>query len=160
MNGPHADSAAAPRAAGQGRPGAPGPLACVVRRVYFSAAHRLTNPALTEAENWATFGHCNNPKGHGHNYTLEVSVRGAVDPETGFVIDLAQLKRIMNERIVDRVDHKHLNEDVDFLRGVNPTAENLAVVFWRELAPWIPAGVLHCVRVYESDQNYADYFGE
>ena len=160
MSEAHSDPAATPRTARPGPPGATGPVAYVVRRVHFSAAHRLTNPALSDEENWATFGHCNNPKGHGHNYTLEVAVRAPIDPDTGFVVDLSRLKRVMTERIVDRVDHKHLNEDVDFLSGVNPTAENLAVVFWRELAAWIPAGTLQRVRVYESEQNYADYFGD
>ncbi len=135
-------------------------VAYVVRRVHFSAAHRLWNPAFDDAENWAVFGQCNNPKGHGHNYTLEVTVRGRIHSETGFVVDLAKLKGILNERIVARVDHKHLNEDVDFLRGVNPTAENLAVCFWRELVGNIPGGELHRVRVYESEQNFAEYRGE
>lgn len=132
----------------------------VARRVHFSAAHRLWNPQFTEDENWSTFGNCNNPKGHGHNYTLEVTVRGPIDPDTGFVVDLAVLKRVLDERIVKRVDHKHLNEDVDFLRGVNPTAENLAVCFWNEICDHIPAGSLYRVRVYESERNFADYFGE
>ncbi len=131
----------------------------VVRRVHFSAAHRLWNPAFSDSENWAIFGQCNNPKGHGHNYTLEVTVRGRVDPETGFVVDLTKLKEIMTERIVSRVDHKHLNEDVDFLHGINPTAENLAIRFWDELKDHLPGGELHRVRVYESDQNFAEYLG-
>lgn len=152
-------AAEAPRAAGAAARARPG--VDVVRRVHFSAAHRLWNPDFTEEENWATFGHCNNPKGHGHNYTLEVCVRGQVDRATGFVVDLARLKQIVISRIVDHVDHKHLNEDVDFLRGVNPTAENLAISFWNQLRDHLPAGSeLHRVRVYESDQNYAEYFGE
>jgi 6-pyruvoyltetrahydropterin/6-carboxytetrahydropterin synthase len=163
VSGAHSDPAAPARAAAPGPAPAEPPraaLAYVARRVHFSAAHRLTNPAFSDERNWSTFGHCNNPKGHGHNYTLEVTVRGRIDPETGFVVDLARLKRIMTERIVDRVDHKHLNEDVDFLSGVNPTAENLAVVFWRELAGHIPQGDLYRVRVYESEQNFADYLGD
>lgn len=150
----------APAPAGAGNRAGTRSAVYVARRVHFSAAHRLWNPEFTEDENWATFGHCNNPKGHGHNYTLEVTVHGPIDPDTGFVIDLAVLKRVLNERIVSRVDHKHLNEDVDFLRGVNPTAENLAVCFWNEIRDHIPAGNLYRVRVYESEQNYADYFGE
>ncbi len=161
MSGSRFGSAFAPRAADASRAErAPEAVAYVARRVHFSSAHRLYNPAFSDEENWSTFGHCNNPKGHGHNYTLEVTVRGRIDPATGFVVDLAQLKQIIHEHIVDRVDHKHLNEDVDFLRGVNPTAENLAVVFWHELRDHIRVGELFRVRVYESEQNYADYFGE
>ncbi len=161
MSGSHHDPAHPEGAApSSSRNSVIAPKAAVTRRLHFSAAHRLYNPAFSDEENWDTFGHCNNPRGHGHNYTLEVTVSGPIDPATGFVIDLARLKRVMNERIVDRVDHKHLNEDVDFLHGVNPTAENLARVFWRELRDHIPSGELLKVRVYESEQNYADYCGD
>jgi len=101
----------------------------VTARLTFSAAHRLHNPKFDADWNRRTYDKCDNPGGHGHNYSIEVSVRGKIDPETGMVIDLKKLKDIMRDRVVDRVDHKNLNEDVDFLRGIIPTAENLARAF-------------------------------
>jgi 6-pyruvoyltetrahydropterin/6-carboxytetrahydropterin synthase len=132
----------------------------VTRKAHFSAAHRLFNPAFTHEQNEAIFDKCNNIHGHGHNYELEVTVRGVPDPETGYVIDLKKLARLIDEEILDKVDHKHLNFDVDFLRGVIPTAENIAVIFWRILEPKIPSGTLHSVRLYESENNFVEYFGE
>ncbi len=132
----------------------------VTRRVTFSAAHRLFNPRWSEEQNWAVFDKCANPNGHGHNYVLEVTVAGIPDPETGYVLDLKLLARLIEEEILSKVDHKHLNHDVDFLQGVNPTVENLAVAFWRILEQKLPAGRLHAVRVYESENNYAEYRGE
>jgi 6-pyruvoyltetrahydropterin/6-carboxytetrahydropterin synthase len=132
----------------------------IARRAHFSAAHRLYNPRFDDAANWETFGACNNPRGHGHNYVVEVWLRGPIDPDTGYVFDLTHLKRIVDEAVIQHVDHKHLNEDVDFLRGVNPTAENLAVRFWQRLETRIPETLLHAVRVYETDKNFAEYRGE
>ncbi len=132
----------------------------ISRKVHFSSAHRLYNRALSDAENAAIFGHCANPKGHGHNYILEVWLRGGVDPGTGYVFDLSKLKSLMQAEVVEHVDHKHLNEDVAFLSGINPTAENLAVCFWQRLEDHLPAGLLHAVRVYESDNNFAEYRGD
>ena len=132
----------------------------VVARLTFSAAHRLDNPKFDAEWNRRTFDKCNNPGGHGHNYILQVSVRGKIDPESGMVIDLAKLKEIMRERIVDRVDHRNLNNDVDFLRGINPTAENLARAFWRQLAPAITQGTLHEVMLQETEKNSVIYRGE
>ncbi|MDZ4745128.1 MAG: 6-carboxytetrahydropterin synthase [bacterium] len=131
----------------------------VTRRATFSAAHRLYNPTFSAERNEAVFDKCNNVLGHGHNYVIEVIVRGLPDPETGYVIDLKKLRDIIDTRIVDRVDHKHLNFDVDFLLGAIPTVENLCVLFWREIADHLPTGELYCIRLYESDQNYAEYFG-
>lgn len=132
----------------------------VTRKSTFSAAHRLYNPTFSDERNQAVFDKCNNPRGHGHNYVLEVTVRGLPDPLTGYVIDLKELKDILEEVIIDKVDHKHLNYDVDFLRGMIPTVENLCVAFWDQLRDRLPSGELHRIRVYESDQNVADYFGE
>jgi len=131
----------------------------VTRKATFSAAHRLYNPTFTDEQNEAVFDKCNNPNGHGHNYVLEVTVKGLPDAATGYVIDLKQLKDILDLVIIDRVDHKHLNYDVDFLRGIIPTVENLCVLFWRELESRLPSGELHRIRLYESDQNVADYYG-
>jgi 6-pyruvoyltetrahydropterin/6-carboxytetrahydropterin synthase len=132
----------------------------VTRRAQFSASHRLFNPSFSDEQNEEVFDKCNNINGHGHNYVLEVTVKGQPDPDTGYVIDLKRLARLMEREIIDHVDHKHLNMDVDFLRGVIPTAENLAVLFWQRLEPKIDAGTLHSVKLYESDNNFVEYFGE
>lgn len=132
----------------------------VTARLTFSAAHRLHNPNRDAEWNRTMYDKCDNPKGHGHNYALEVSVKGRIDPETGMVIDLKRLKDIMRERVIDRVDHTNLNEDVDFLRGTIPTAENLARAFWQQLAPAIPDGELYEVALQETERNSVRYRGE
>src|SRR5262245_6506509 len=99
-------------------------MVSITRRVEFCASHRLFNPKFSDEKNDALYGRCNNPNGHGHNYVLEVTVAGEVDPETGMVMDLKELKKVLDREIIDRVDHKNLNMDVDFLKGVIPTAEN------------------------------------
>lgn len=132
----------------------------VTARLTFSAAHRLHNPAYDDAWNRGMYDKCDNPAGHGHNYALEVSVEGKIDPETGMVIDLKKLKQIMRERVIDRVDHTNLNSDVDFLRGVIPTAENLARCFWQQLAPAIRDGRLHQIVLHETERNSVCYRGE
>jgi 6-pyruvoyltetrahydropterin/6-carboxytetrahydropterin synthase len=132
----------------------------VTRRAHFSAAHRLYNPTFSDARNEAVFDKCNNVNGHGHNYQLEVTVKGTPDPATGYVIDLKVLARLIEEEILDKADHKHLNFDVDFLRGIIPTAENIAVTFWRILEPRITSGTLHSIKLYESDNNFVEYLGE
>ncbi len=132
----------------------------IVRREEFSAAHRLASPHLSDEENRALYGPCYTD--HGHNYGLEVAVRGPVDERTGMVMNLAELARIIRERVIDAVDHRHLNRDVDFLRGVIPTAENVAVALWERLAGEInviPRCQLHRIRLYESRNNFVDYFG-
>jgi 6-pyruvoyltetrahydropterin/6-carboxytetrahydropterin synthase len=132
----------------------------VTRRAHFSASHRLFNPTFSDAKNEAVFDKCNNFHGHGHNYRLEVTVKGVPDADTGYVIDLKVLARLIEDEIIDHVDHKHLNFDVDFLRGVIPTAENIAIAFWRILEPKITSGTLHSVRLFESENNFVEYFGE
>jgi 6-pyruvoyltetrahydropterin/6-carboxytetrahydropterin synthase len=132
----------------------------VTARLTFSAAHRLHNPNRDAEWNRQIYDKCDNPRGHGHNYALEVSVRGKINPETGMVIDLKRLKDIMRERVIDRVDHTNLNEDVDFLRGVIPTAENLARCFWQQLAPAIEEGELYEVALQETERNSVRYMGE
>lgn len=132
----------------------------VTARLSFSAAHRLHNPNYDAAWNRRTYDKCDNPAGHGHNYVVQVSVRGKIDPETGMVIDLKKLKDIVRQRVVDLVDHTNLNEDVDFLRGVIPTAENLARAFWQQLAPAIDQGELYEVTLQETEKNSVIYRGE
>lgn len=115
---------------------------------------------LSDTDNERIYDKCNNRHGHGHNYVLEVTVRGIPDPMTGYVLDLKRLRDIIDEHIIEKVDHRHLNEDVDFLRGIIPTAENLAWAFWQVLEPLIPSGTLHSIRVYESENNFVEYRGE
>jgi len=120
----------------------------------------LYNPNFSDAKNKATFGLCNNPNGHGHNYVMEVTLSGEVSMETGMVFDLKALKKLVQEEIIDKVDHKNLNVDVDFLSGTIPTAENLAIKFWEVLEPKIQTGRLHEVKLYESERNFVVYRGK
>lgn len=131
----------------------------LTRRVTFSAAHRLWNKQFSEAENYAIYDKCANPNGHGHNYTLEVTVHGEPDPQTGMVMNLTDLKQVVNEQIINWVDHKHLNYDVPWLEGVVPTAEMLTIKFWERLYPSFPAGLLYEVRLHETENNIAAYRG-
>lgn len=131
----------------------------VSRREVFSASHRLHNSDLSDDENKNIFGKCNNTNGHGHNYILEVIVAGEVDPKTGYVIDLKQLKTIIIENIISKVDHKHLNYDVDFLSGINPTTENIAIAFWNILEDKIPTGKLYSIKLHETENNFIEYKG-
>jgi 6-pyruvoyltetrahydropterin/6-carboxytetrahydropterin synthase len=119
----------------------------------------LFNPKFSDKENLEIYGKCAYPNGHGHNYEIEVTVAGNPDPETGMILDLKKLADIIDAEILVKVDHRHLNFDVDFLNGVIPTAENLAVAFWNILAPKIAPGRLFSVKVYETPNNFADYRG-
>ncbi len=121
----------------------------------FSAAHRLLNPKWDDKKNFEVFGSCFNRNGHGHDYAVEVTVEGDVDPETGMILNVKDLKRITEEAVISLVDHKNLNMDVPFLAGSNPTAEVLAQAFWKILEPLIPAGRLHEIRVLETENNAA-----
>lgn len=132
----------------------------LIRKTEFCASHRLFNPEFSPEKNQSVFGLCNNPNGHGHNYVLEVTVKGEVDQGTGMVLDLKALKKIITQEIIDKVDHKNLNVDVQFLEGVIPTAENIAVKFWEILEPKIPSGRLHEVKLFESERNCVIYRGE
>ena len=136
------------------------PKVTVTRRLKFNAAHRVHNPALSEEQNQALFGKCNNPNWHGHNYTLDVSVEGEPDPTTGYVIDLSVLKTIVERTVVDVVDHRNLNLDVPFLQGVIPTAEHIIVAFWHRLAPAVAPGRLARLVLWETDNNYVEYTGQ
>lgn len=135
-------------------------IVTVTRLVKFNAAHRVHNPALSDAENKALYGKCNNPFGHGHNYTLELSVKGPIDPATGYVIDLAKLKLLAEEYVVNATDHHNFNEDVAYMRDIIPTTENIVVGMWSILAPVVQPGKLVRLRLWETDNNYADYEGE
>ena len=129
----------------------------ITRQVHFNSAHRLHNPAKSAAWNRRKYGPCNQV--HGHNYVLEVTVRGRPDPVTGYVVDLGDLKKIMQRAVAGPCDHRSLSE-VGFLKSIIPSTENLVIAFWGQLARHIrrPAA-LHCVRLYETPRNFADYFG-
>jgi 6-pyruvoyltetrahydropterin/6-carboxytetrahydropterin synthase len=130
----------------------------VTVKLYFEAAHRLHNPAQPEDWNCRVFGKCNNPHGHGHNYVLEVSVDGEVDPATGYLIDMKVLKDVVRGTVVDEVDHRNLSIEVPWLTGINTTAENLARAFFERIAPALPRGVrLAAVTVHETERNSASY---
>ena len=136
------------------------PIVTVTRRLRFNAAHRVHNPALSDEENRALFGKCNNPNWHGHNYVLEVSVRGPIDERSGYVIDLGALKSIVQREIIDVVDHRNMNVEVPFMRGINPTTENIVVACWRVLEPHVAPGRLTRLRLWETENNYVEYEGE
>src|SRR5215813_8469725 len=132
----------------------------LTRKAEFAASHFYHNPAFSPEENARVFGKCNNPNGHGHNYTLEVTVKGAVDPKSGFVVDLKQLKEIMNREVLDALDHRFLNKEVaEFARAI-PTTENIAIWIWQRLALRLKAAQLHRVRVYETPDLFVDFYGE
>jgi len=137
-------------------------LIFVTRKTHFNAAHRLHNPSKSDEWNRDTFGKCNHPNWHGHNYVIEVTVAGNPDEETGFVIDLGKLKTIIKEKITDPCDHKNLNLDVPFLKGIIPTSENLAKAFFGQLKKAVEAaasedGLLYSVKLFETERNIAEY---
>jgi len=132
----------------------------VTRRVRFNAAHRLHNPDRTEEWNRATFGKCNSPNWHGHNYELEVTLLGEPDAATGYVMDLGELRDIIETQVLDKCDHANLNLDVDFMSGILASSENFAVGIWRELEPHLPPGLLYSVRLRETENNWVEYRGD
>jgi 6-pyruvoyltetrahydropterin/6-carboxytetrahydropterin synthase len=132
----------------------------LTRKAEFSAAHYYHNPELTAQENRRIFGKCNSPNGHGHNYTLEVTVKGEVDTRSGFVVDLKQLKDVMHREVLDALDHRFLNKEVPEFFTLIPTTENLAIVIWQRLAPKLKEAQLHRIRVYETPDLFADFYGE
>ncbi|MBA3579315.1 MAG: 6-carboxytetrahydropterin synthase [Gemmatimonadota bacterium] len=135
------------------------PRVTVTRRLRFNAAHRVHNPALSDQENAAIFGKCNNPNWHGHNYILDVSVEGDIDDRTGYVFDLGALKQIVEREIVDKVDHRNFNLDVDFMESVIPTSENIIVAFWRLLNDRVKPARLARLVLWETENNYVEYTG-
>jgi len=133
----------------------------VTRRECFNAAHKLYRSDWSEAKNMEIFGACANPNWHGHNYVLFVTVKGEANSDTGFVMDLKKLSTMIRKNIVDIVDHKNFNLDVPFMNGILPSAENIAIAFWKILAPLIAdAGCkLHSIKLQETENNYVEYFG-
>ena len=130
----------------------------VTVKVYFEAAHRLHNPQQSDEWTRRVYGKCNNPHGHGHNYIIEAVVTGEVDPDSGYLIDMKDLKAVLNRTVVDHVDHRHLNLEVEWLDDVNPTAENLSRIFFGRVAPELPEGIeLEAITVHETDRNSATF---
>lgn len=134
----------------------------ITRKAHFNAAHRLHNPDKSDEWNKRIYGKCNSENWHGHNYIMEVTVAGTISEETGYIIDVGELKRIMQDRIVEKCDHKNLNLDVDFLQGIIPSTENLVRAFYYELKQDVEAachaeGILYSVRLFETERNYAEY---
>ena len=136
----------------------------VSRKEHFNAAHKLYNPSWSKEKNIEVFGPCSNENWHGHNFDLIVTVKGLPDPDTGFVVDLKKLSTMIRREVVDKLDHKNLNVDVDFMRDKLASCENLAVEIWRILTRHLPevsaSAKLHSVRLYETPRNYIEYFGE
>ncbi len=133
----------------------------LTRVEHFNAAHKLYNPAWDEARNEEVFGKCANQNWHGHNYELYVTVKGQPDPDTGFVFDVKRLSTLIREQVVEKLDHRNLNMDVDFMQGKMCSTENLAIAIWNELKPVLPEAVqLHCIKLYETPRIYVEYFGE
>jgi 6-pyruvoyltetrahydropterin/6-carboxytetrahydropterin synthase len=135
------------------------PTVRVTRRVHFSAAHRLHAAGLSDEENARIYGLCNSPNYHGHNYELDVTVEGEVDPVTGYVLDLGDLRDLTEERVLRDLDHRNLNDDVEWLRGLVPSTENLVVKIWERLATEIPRGRLVRLVLWETPRNYVEYTG-
>ena len=134
----------------------------VTRKAHFNAAHRLNNPEKSEEWNAKTFGKCNYPNWHGHNYVIEVTVAGNPDPDIGYVIDLGKLKKVMEEKILEPCDHRNLNMDVPFLKGIIPTSENLVIAFYNELKEAVEniaaeGSILYSVKLFETERNIAEY---
>lgn len=134
----------------------------ITRKASFNAAHKLSRPDWTEDKNTEVYGKCANPNWHGHNYHLYVTVKGEINPETGFLVDLKWLKDITNTHVVDKIDHKNLNLDVDFMKGKLASTENLAIAIWEQLVDLIAesGAQLHSIKIYETENNFVEYFGQ
>ncbi len=134
----------------------------ITRRERFTAAHKLFQPGWSDEKNMEVFGGCANPNWHGHNYELFITVKGKVDKEHGWIMDLKTLSHLVRSKVIDKVDHRNLNMDVDFLKGVMTSTENVAIAIWNELEVEIAksGAKLHCVKLQETENNYVEYFGE
>ena len=133
----------------------------ITRREHFSAAHRLFRDNWDDQKNLDTFGNCSNPNWHGHNYNLFVTVKGEINPETGFVVNIKLLSKIIKENIISKIDHRNINIDVDFMKGKLASTENLAIGIWDQLEPLIKVLdiELHCIKLMETENNYIEYYG-
>ena len=133
----------------------------VTRRLHFSAAHKLGRAEWSDEKNEEVFGLCASPNWHGHNYEMDVTVEGEIDPETGFVYDLKQLRQLVEDDVINDVDHRNLNRDVEWMKDINPTTENLVVAIWHRLADKLPSSVrLVRLVLWETPRNYVEYDGK
>ena len=133
----------------------------LTRHEHFNAAHKLYNPNWTEEKNTQVFGKCANANWHGHNYDLIVTIKGEVNAETGFLMDAKILSEVLNKHVCEKLDHKNLNLDVDFMKDKLASTENLAIAIWEQIAPHLPTNVkLHCVKLYETPRICVEYFGK
>jgi 6-pyruvoyltetrahydropterin/6-carboxytetrahydropterin synthase len=134
----------------------------ITRKEHFNAAHRLFRPDYSDEKNLEVFGKCSNPNWHGHNYTLYVTVKGEVSPETGFVANLKELSALIQDKIISKADHRNMNLEVGFMAGMLASTENMAVAIWKELEPGVGkmGAALHCVRLEETENNIVEYYGE
>ena len=132
----------------------------ITRIEHFNAAHKLYNPTWSREKNEEVFGKCANENWHGHNFELHVTLKGDPDPDTGFVFDVKKLSIIVKEHVIDKLDHKNLNEDVDFMKDRLCSIENLVIAIWTQLSPKLPENVsLHCLKLYETPRIYVEYYG-
>ena len=133
----------------------------LTRRETFNAGHRLFKPELSDDENYMIYGKCSNPHWHGHNYVLYVTVKGYLNPETGFVVNLKKISKVIREHVTEKIDHKNINTQVDFMKGRLASTENLAIAIWDVLDPHISLlGIeLHCIKIVETENNYVEYYG-
>jgi 6-pyruvoyltetrahydropterin/6-carboxytetrahydropterin synthase len=131
----------------------------LTRKEHFNAAHKLYNPAWSKQKNEEVFGKCANENWHGHNYTLYITIRGEVNPETGYLYDVKALSRLVTGAVLDQVDHRNLNLDVPFMQGKICSTENLAIAIWEQIEPLLQGVELHCVRLYETERIYVEYYG-
>ncbi|MDQ3073775.1 MAG: 6-carboxytetrahydropterin synthase [Bacteroidota bacterium] len=132
----------------------------ITRKEHFNAAHRLRCEDWSTEQNEEIFGRCANANWHGHNFTLYVTVKGIPDPKTGFIVNLKHLSEVIKERITDKVDHRNLNVDVDFMRGIMPSIENFVMAIWQQMEDHIKGGTLYCIKLVETENNYVEYYGE
>ena len=134
----------------------------ITRRERFNAAHRLFKPEYSDEQNLQVFGKCSNPNWHGHNYTLFVTVKGDVNADTGFLVNLKDLSALIDQSVIEKLDHRNINLEVDFMAGKLASTENLAISIWNELAGPISAmgASLHSIKVYETENNFVEYFGQ
>lgn len=136
------------------------PTVELTKRFRFEASHVLRNPEWNDEKNYRVFGKCARPNGHGHNYEIHLTLRGEPNPEDGMLMELKELKDLVNTHLIEKVDHYHLNQDVDFLHGVIPTAENLCIAFYHQLEEVLPEGLLYEIRLLETENNWVVYRGE
>ncbi|HSW68242.1 MAG TPA: 6-carboxytetrahydropterin synthase [Bacteroidales bacterium] len=133
----------------------------ITRREHFNAAHRLYSEDFTDEQNLRVFGKCSNPQWHGHNYVLFITVKGEVNPDTGFVVNLKNLSNLIRELVIEPLDHRNINTQVPFMKGKLASTENLAIAIWQQLETPVElmGGTLHCVKLYETENNYVEYYG-